>query len=184
MATISKALSGILFNAASLTLATAPWKNNVRAIYGFNPAGNGYQLFKPGSLFNSLTELVRNGVYIVDAGTLGFDIADALITVPAAVPAGLGAGPLSVVSAQFRRSLGGMSFDAQVDAGATDYRPLVMGLYDQAGGVVGLPTQSAAAGGSFNFSSGTWTGAASGTVYVLRAADLLGHTIQANVTIP
>ena len=183
MATISKALSSILFNAASLTLATAPWKNNVRAIYGFNPAGNGYQLFKPGSNFNSLTELVKDGVYIVDAGTLGFDIADALITVPAAVPAGLGAGPLRVANAQFRRGLG-LSFEAQVNAGATDYRPLVMGLYDQAGGLVGLPIQPAAAGGSFNFSSGTWAGAASGTVYVLRAADLLGHTIQANVTIP
>lgn len=98
MATITKALTGIMFNAASLVLAGAPWKNNVRAIYGFNAAGNGYTLFKPTSNFNSLTQLVQDGVYIVDAATPGFELPDALLAVP---PAGSAGVLLSNVSTSF-----------------------------------------------------------------------------------
>ncbi|AMJ67407.1 hypothetical protein [Hymenobacter sp. PAMC 26628] len=74
MSTISKNLSGFIFNGAALVLASAPWKGNVRAIYGFNAAGDGYQVFKPASQFNSLAQLVPDGVYTVDAATTGFEL--------------------------------------------------------------------------------------------------------------
>jgi hypothetical protein len=79
MSIISKSLSGIIFNGVALTLASAPWKNNVRAIYGFNGLGNGYTVFKPTSNFNSLTQLSQDGVYIVDAATPGFELPGALL---------------------------------------------------------------------------------------------------------
>jgi hypothetical protein len=89
MSTISKSLTGILFNGAALALASAQWKSNVRAIYGFNASGNGYQVFKPASGFNSLTHLSQDGVYIVDAATPGFELPGAVLSagVPASVPA-------------------------------------------------------------------------------------------------
>jgi hypothetical protein len=77
---ISKSLSGIIFNGAALALASAPWKNNVRAIYGFNGQGNGYTVFKPASTFNSLTQLSQDGVYIVDTATPGFELPGATLT--------------------------------------------------------------------------------------------------------
>jgi len=77
---ISKSLSGIIFNGAALALASAPWKNSVRAIYGFNGPGNGYTVFKPTSNFNSLTQLSQDGVYIVDAATPGFELPGATLT--------------------------------------------------------------------------------------------------------
>ncbi len=80
MSTISKNLSGFIFNGAALAMASAPWKGNVRAIYGFNSAGNGYQVFKPANQFNSLTQLVPDGVYIVDAATTGFELPGAMLT--------------------------------------------------------------------------------------------------------
>jgi hypothetical protein len=101
MSTISKSLTGILFNGAALALASAPWKNNVRAIYGFNAAGNGYQVFKPTSGFNSLTHLSQDGVYIVDAATPGFELPGATLTAspaPAAVAATLTISDVSFVS--------------------------------------------------------------------------------------
>ncbi len=85
MSLITKPLVGIIFNGVALALASAPWKNNVRAIYGFNASGNGYQVFKPASSFNSLTQLSQDGVYIVDAATLGFELPGAVLT--AATPA-------------------------------------------------------------------------------------------------
>ncbi|MBD2716742.1 hypothetical protein KBK19_16980 [Microvirga sp. STR05] len=88
MSTISKQLSGILFNGAALALASAPWKNNVRAIYGFNGAGNGYTLFKPTSNFNSLTQLQQDGAYIVDAATLGFELPGATMVAGAGASTG------------------------------------------------------------------------------------------------
>jgi hypothetical protein len=80
MSTISKQLSGFIFNGATLALASAPWKSNVRSVYGFNAGGNGYQVFKPGNQFNSLTELKQDGVYIVDASTTGFELPGATLT--------------------------------------------------------------------------------------------------------
>ena len=79
MSLITKPLVGIIFNGAALALASAPWKENVRAIYGFNALGNGYQVFKPASGFNSLTQLSQNGVYIVDAATPGFELPGAAV---------------------------------------------------------------------------------------------------------
>lgn len=79
MSTIANQLSGFIFNGATLTLASAPWKNNVRAIYGFNTSGNGYQVFKPASSFNSLTQLSQDGMYILDVATPGFDLPGALL---------------------------------------------------------------------------------------------------------
>ena len=86
MSTISKQLSGFIFNGAALALASAPWKGKVRAVYGFTAAGTSYQVFKPASQFNSLTQLVPDGVYIVDAATPGFELPGAVLT--AAAPAG------------------------------------------------------------------------------------------------
>jgi hypothetical protein len=80
MSTISKQLSGFIFNGATLALSSAPWKSNVRAVYGFNTGGNGYQVFKPANQFNSLTELKQDGVYIVDASTTGFELPGATLT--------------------------------------------------------------------------------------------------------
>ncbi|QKG55200.1 hypothetical protein GKZ68_00225 [Hymenobacter sp. BRD128] len=79
MSTINKSLMGFIFNGAALALASAPWKNNVRAIYGFNAAGSGYQVFKPASAFNSLTQLSQDGVYIVEAATPGFELPGATV---------------------------------------------------------------------------------------------------------
>ena len=88
MSTISKSLLGFLFNGATVALAAAPWKNNVRALYGFNAAGNGYRVFKPGNRFNSLTELVQDGSYILDAVTPGFELPGAtLVVAPGGPPA-------------------------------------------------------------------------------------------------
>lgn len=87
MSTISKNLSGFIFNGAALALTSAPWKDNVRAIYGFTGAGNGYQVFKPANQFNSLTQLVPDGVYIVEAATLGFELPGAVLTAASPVVA-------------------------------------------------------------------------------------------------
>ena len=86
MSTISKSLLGFLFDGAPVALAAAPWKNNVRAIYGFNAASNGYQMFKPGNAFNSLTELVQDGSYILDALTPRFELPGATLAVAPASP--------------------------------------------------------------------------------------------------
>ena len=82
MSTISKSLLGFLFDGATVALAAAPWKNNVRALYGFSASGNGYQVFKPGNRFNSLTELVQDGSYILDAVTPSFELPGATLAVP------------------------------------------------------------------------------------------------------
>ena len=92
MSTISKNLSGFIFNGAALALASAPWKGNVRAIYGFNPAGDGYQVFKPANQFNSLAQLVPDGVYIVDAATTGFELPGAVLTAGAPAVAAMALG--------------------------------------------------------------------------------------------
>lgn len=99
MSTISKSLSGFIFNGASLTLASAPFKGNLNTVYGFNSAGNGYTSFKPGNAFNSLTQLSQNGVYIVDAKSTGFDIPGAMVTanMPAVAPL------IGIVSAVFTK---------------------------------------------------------------------------------
>ncbi|TDN39263.1 hypothetical protein E4631_15675 [Hymenobacter sp. UV11] len=94
MSSIDKKLLGFIFNASALNLATAPFKNNLNIVYGFNAGGTGYTSFKPSSNFNSLTQLVQDGVYIVDAATPGFELPGAMQTL-----AGLGssaASPLTV----------------------------------------------------------------------------------------
>jgi hypothetical protein len=84
MSTISKPLTGILFNEAALALASAPFKSNLNAVYGFNAAGTAYTLFKPSSNFNSLQQLAPDGSYIVDAATPGFDLPGAVLTATSA----------------------------------------------------------------------------------------------------
>jgi hypothetical protein len=80
MSLINKPLVGILFNGATLALASAAWKNKVRAIYGFNGAGTGYTVFKPTNAFNSLTQLVADSSYILDVATPGFELPGAVLT--------------------------------------------------------------------------------------------------------
>lgn len=86
MSLINKPLVGILFSGAAVALASAPWKGNVRAIYGFNAAGNGYTVFKPTNTFNSLTQLVPDGSYILDVATPGFELPGAVLTSASAKP--------------------------------------------------------------------------------------------------
>ncbi len=74
MSTINKSLSGFIFTGGALPLASADFKGNLNAVYGFNSAGTGYTSFKPGNTFNSLTQLTQDGVYIVDAKTTGFEL--------------------------------------------------------------------------------------------------------------
>ena len=96
MSTISKKLVGFLYSGAAQTLASAAWKGNVNAVYGFNSGGTGYQVFKPGNTFNSLTQLVPDGVYILDANKLGFDLPGAVLM--ASTATGPAAGALTLTS--------------------------------------------------------------------------------------
>lgn len=80
MSTISKSLTGFIFNGAPLALASASFKSNLNSISGFNAAGTGYTSYRPSNTFNSLTELKQDGSYIVDAKTTGFDIPGAMLT--------------------------------------------------------------------------------------------------------
>ncbi len=80
MSEITKNLGGFLFNGADLTLATAPFKNNIGVLYGFNADGTGYTSFKPSSNFNSLTTLKQDGSYIMSAVALGFELPGATVT--------------------------------------------------------------------------------------------------------
>lgn len=104
MGIINKILTGFLYDGGPLALASAPWKNNARAIYGFNAAGTAYQVFKPGNRFNSLTELRQDGSYTLEAVAPGFELPGATLAIVPAGPA-LGwpavgsvpqAGPISV----------------------------------------------------------------------------------------
>jgi hypothetical protein len=80
MSTISKKLVGFLYSGDAQALASASWKTNANAVYSINSAGTGYQVFKPGNTFNSLTQLVPDGVYILDAAKLGFELPGATLT--------------------------------------------------------------------------------------------------------
>lgn len=86
MSLINKPLVGILFSGATLALASAAWRGNVRAIYGFNAAGTSYTVFKPSNTFNSLTQLVADGTYILDVATPGFELPGAVLTSTGTVP--------------------------------------------------------------------------------------------------
>jgi hypothetical protein len=96
MSTISKKLVGFLYSGAAQVLASASWKANANAVYGFNSDGTGYQVFKPGNTFNSLTQLVPDGMYILDANKLGFDLPGATLT--ASTAGGTAAGALTLDS--------------------------------------------------------------------------------------
>ena len=80
MSTLSKKLSAFLFAGPAQVLASAPWKNNAAALYGFTADGTGYTVFKPASTFNSLSQLDPNGAYILDAATVGFELPGAALT--------------------------------------------------------------------------------------------------------
>ncbi|MGI4822600.1 MAG: hypothetical protein ACRYFV_15430 [Janthinobacterium lividum] len=91
MSTINKKLVGFLYSGAAQALATASWKANANTVYGLNKEGTGYQVFKPGNTFNSLTQLVPDGVYILDAAKLGFELPGATLA------AGAAASPLALL---------------------------------------------------------------------------------------
>ncbi|WP_151087442.1 hypothetical protein [Hymenobacter baengnokdamensis] len=90
MSTISKKLVGFLYSGEVQALASVSWKTNANAVYGINSAGTGYQVFKPGNTFNSLTQLAPDGVYILDAATTGFELPGAMLTAAAGVGAPTG----------------------------------------------------------------------------------------------
>lgn len=119
MSIINKQLAGLVFGGAPLALAAAPWKNNVRVIYGFNAGGNGYTSFKPGSQFNSLTQLVADGVYIVDSVTLGYDL-------PGGALAATGSAAALTVS---KTLLGFMFSDAALTLAAAGWKNNVRVMY-------------------------------------------------------
>ncbi|UYZ60193.1 hypothetical protein [Hymenobacter latericus] len=101
MSNINKALTGMLYGGPALALAAAPWKNNVQAVYGFNAGGDAYTVFKPGSLFNSLTHLQPDGAYIVAAAAPGFELPGATLAAsaaPAAAPPALTISDVSFVT--------------------------------------------------------------------------------------
>jgi hypothetical protein len=111
MSTITKSLSGFIFNGSALALASASFKGNLNSISGFNAAGTGYTSYRPTNAFNSLTQLQQDGVYIVDAKTTGFDIPGATLTAIIAAPSGGGAGPgpLSLTLSPFRDGGGNLA---------------------------------------------------------------------------
>ncbi|UOQ81014.1 hypothetical protein [Hymenobacter sp. 5414T-23] len=112
MSTISKPLSGMLYTGANLVLASAPFKNNLNAVYGYNPEGTGYTVFKPTSNFNSLRELVQDGSYIVDAKSLGFELPGATLAATRDQVGVYGIGKLALTSP----AVGTLRVAIQVDA--------------------------------------------------------------------
>lgn len=80
MATISKKLVGFLYSGAAQSLASASFKGNVNSIIGLDAAGTGYTSFNPANTFNSLTQLVPDGVYIVDSKLTGYELPGAVLT--------------------------------------------------------------------------------------------------------
>jgi hypothetical protein len=121
MSTITKKLSGVLFSGVALKLASAAFKNNLTIVYGFNAGGTGYTSFKPASNFNSLTELVPDGVYIVDAATPGFELPGAVLTL-----AGLGSSAASALTVNNFSAVGKtypngqQAIELDFDAASTD----------------------------------------------------------------
>ncbi len=107
MSTISKKLSGFIFNGPSLALGTAAFKSSLNSVIGFNAAGTGYITYNPANAFNSLTQLVQDGVYIVDAKTTGFDIPGATLV----AASGASPGPLALVNPDFRFSNTGSTLE-------------------------------------------------------------------------
>ena len=122
MSTINKKLVGFLYSGAAQALASASWKTNANAVYGFNSDGTGYQVFKPGNTFNSLTQLMPDGVYILDAAKLGFELPGATLTASSA--GGTAAGTLTLDSFIHSFSSGYDNISLQVsspDATDTEY---------------------------------------------------------------
>ena len=175
MSAISKQLSGFIFTGAAVALASASWKGRVNAVYGFTSSGTGYQVFKPTSQFNSLTQLVADGVYIVDAATPGFELPGAVLTgsVAPAGTAGLGAGPLSFAECGVRP---GVMLDVSVGSSDPDDRvvllnvdtfpPVAMKIDVNNGYAIGL--------GSLP----------SGASYTVTAVNRLGNVLTRSVTVP
>lgn len=123
MSTISKILSGFMYNGSALALGTAPFKSNLNAISGFNAAGTGYTSYRPSNAFNSLTQLTQDGVYIVDAKTTGFDIPGAVLTatIPTTTPPTSSELSLDSVRIFNQRVVGGQTaFDLDFELSSTN----------------------------------------------------------------
>jgi len=93
-------------------------------VYGFNAAGNGYTVFKPASTFNSLTKLVQDGSYIVDAATTGFDLPGAVLMASSSGSSSPGTGTaakviLNVLTARLDDVTGYLKVLANVDGADT-----------------------------------------------------------------
>ncbi|RZK22479.1 MAG: hypothetical protein EOO63_18275, partial [Hymenobacter sp.] len=135
MSTISKKLMGFMFSGSALNLASAAFKGNINSITGFNSAGTAYASFRPTSNFNSLTQLVQDGVYIVDAKTPGFDIPGAVLAagappnVAAVINKALmgflygGSSPLVLASASWKGNVGSITGFNSAGTAYISYRP-------------------------------------------------------------
>ena len=129
MGIITKALTGFMYNGTTLGLAAAPWKRNVREIYGINAAGTGYEVFKPSNLFNSLTQLVQDGVYILDALTPGFNLPGAMLSVvPATATPPAPVIPWHIAWMNTKPVYGGFAVAIQVDATDAATNHLLMSI--------------------------------------------------------
>jgi hypothetical protein len=176
MSIISKQLSGFLFNASAVALASAGWKNNVRAIYGFNPAGNGYTVFKPANLFNSLTQLEPNGSYILDAATTGFELPGAAL---AAVTGGMRSSTLFITDPDVRPVGNGeyeLSFEIRSTEANPDSRMCVLTVDDDPNFTV----MSSSGGGAL---VNVW-GLAPGSTHELKVSDSSGNADKKAFAIP
>ena len=146
MSRITKKLSAFTFAAPALVLASAPWKNNVGALYGFTADGTGYTVFKPGNRFNSLAQLEDTGSYILDAATVGFELPGVLVpgSAPAPDPAPTPSGPDPTsgpvrLSAPAQMKAGvllgaveGVTFEFEAQGLlANDYRTMILAVYQE-----------------------------------------------------
>jgi hypothetical protein len=92
MAAIPLKLSQFVYaDATPVSLATAPWISNIDYIYELNPTADGWISYTPGLAFNALTQLVKDGFYLVSCHTT-FDLPFAQVT------AGDGAGAAGLIT--------------------------------------------------------------------------------------
>jgi hypothetical protein len=183
MSTISKKLSGFMFNGSALALGTAAFKSRLNSVIGVNAAGSGYISYNPLNAFNSLTQLAQDGVYIVDAKTLGFDIPGATLT--AGIPAPT-AGPLSFdPTTQFTRVGNKWQFTINPASSiSTDYGvPVLITVtapQDNGG------DKSVYAGGSLDADPlfPVVSTSTSDTIVKLQIIDWRGNVAEQNITLP
>lgn len=184
MSTISKKLVGFLFSGPALALASAPFRGNVNALYGFNAAGTGYTSFNPANAFNSLAQLVPDGSYILDAKTTGFDLPGATFT----AAAGLRAGPLTVDQVSLNRDDdGGYLVSLRVRSSDADDRAgyLVEVLaHNEQGELYQVKAEAVDASYVYNGGSIVLSGIPAADTGSVRVTNRLGYSVVQEFQVP